>query len=438
MALYTKQEALDYHHYPRPGKIEVLPTKPCATQKDLSLAYSPGVAEACMAIHANETLVADYTGRANLVGVVSNGTAVLGLGNIGPRAGKPVMEGKGVLFKMFADVDVFDIELNETDPDKICEIVKALEPTFGGINLEDIKAPECFYIEEKLKKEMKIPVFHDDQHGTAVITGAGFINACEIANRKPAACKVVVSGAGAAAIACANFYVALGVDPENIYMFDSKGLIWEGRKDLNPYKARYAQKKECTLAEAMKGADMFLGLSVKGIINKDMVKSMAPHPVIFACANPDPEISFEEAKAAVPDCIMGTGRTDYPNQINNVSGFPFLFRGALDVGATEINEAMKIAAAQALAKLAKEPVPEEVSKAYGGQKFTFGPDYIIPKPLDPRIINWETPAVAKAAMDSGVATRPIVDMDAYRDGLNKRVARARARAEALYNSYVNV
>jgi len=436
MALYTKQEALDYHHFPRPGKVEVLPTKPCGTQKDLSMAYSPGVAEACMAIRADESLVADYTGRANLVAVVSNGTAVLGLGNIGPKAGKPVMEGKGVLFKMFADIDVFDIELNEKDPKKICEIVRALEPTFGAINLEDIKAPECFYIEDTLKKEMNIPVFHDDQHGTAVITGAAFLNACEIAGRRPADCKVVVSGAGAAGIACCNFYVALGVDPANVYMFDSKGLIWNGRKDLNEYKARFAQKRECSLAEAMKGADMFLGLSVKGLVSKDMVKSMARDPVIFACANPDPEITFEDAKAARPEAIMGTGRTDYPNQINNVSGFPFLFRGALDVGATEINEAMKIAAAKALAALAKEPVPAEVEEAYGGAKFTFGPDYVIPKPLDPRIIVWETPAVAKAAMESGIAQRPLADLDAYRDGLLARIKKAHARAAALYASYV--
>ncbi|WP_165076293.1 MULTISPECIES: malic enzyme-like NAD(P)-binding protein [unclassified Desulfovibrio] len=436
MALYTKQEALDYHHYPRPGKVEVLPTKPCNTQKDLSMAYSPGVAEACMAIHADEALVADYTGRANLVAVVSNGTAVLGLGNIGPKAAKPVMEGKGVLFKMFADVDVYDIELNEKDPDKICEIVKALEPTFGGINLEDIKAPECFYIEDKLKKEMNIPVFHDDQHGTAVITGAAFLNACEIAGRKPGDCKVVVSGAGAAGIACCNFYVALGVDPKNVYMFDSKGLIWKGRTDLNEYKARYAQDKNCTLAEAMKGADLFLGLSVKGLVTRDMAKSMAKDPVIFACANPEPEITYEDAKAARPDCIMGTGRTDYPNQINNVSGFPFLFRGTLDVGATEINEAMKIAAAKALAALAHEPVPAEVEKAYGGQKFSFGIDYVIPKPFDPRIIEWVTPAVAKAAMDSGIAARPITDLAAYKLGLSERVKKARERAAALYASYV--
>ncbi len=435
MALYTKEEALAYHELPRPGKIEILPTKSCATQKDLSMAYSPGVAEACRAIHADPALAARYTGRSNLVGVISNGTAVLGLGNIGPAAGKPVMEGKGVLFKMFADIDVFDIELAETDPEKICAVVKALEPTFGGINLEDIKAPECFYIEETLKKEMHIPVFHDDQHGTAVITGAGFLNACEITGRTPDACKVVISGAGAAAIACANFYVALGVARENIFMFDSKGLIHQGRTDLNPYKARYAQPSSCTLAEAMRGADMFLGLSVKGLISRDMVKSMAKAPVLFACANPDPEITFEDAKAASPDCIMGTGRTDYPNQINNVSGFPFLFRGALDVGATEINEAMKIAAARALAALAKEPVPESVSQAYEGKSFSFGPDYIIPKPLDPRIIEWETPAVAQAAMDTGVATRPIADMEAYRRSLVARVRAAHARAKALADSY---
>ena len=437
MALYTREEALDYHRYPRPGKLEVLPTKPCNTQKDLSLAYSPGVAEACMAIHANESDAAIYTGRANLVAVVSNGTAVLGLGNIGPKAAKPVMEGKGVLFKMFADVDVFDIELNEKDPDRLCEIVKALEPTFGGINLEDIKAPECFYIEDRLKKEMNIPVFHDDQHGTAVITGAAFLNACEIAGRKPEDCKVVVSGAGAAGIACCNFYVALGVKPANVYMFDSKGLIWKGRTDLNEYKARYAQEKSCTLAEAMKGADLFLGLSTKGLVSQEMARSMAKDPVIFACANPDPEITYEDAKAARPDCIMGTGRTDYPNQINNVSGFPFLFRGTLDVGAPEINESMKIAAAKALAALAHEPVPASVEAAYGGQKFTFGPDYVIPKPFDPRIIEWVTPAVAKAAMDSGIATRPIEDLDAYRLGLSARVKKARERAETLGKSYQN-
>lgn len=436
MALYTKEEALEYHALPRPGKTENLPTVSCDNQKDLSMAYSPGVAEACLAIYDDEKLVDKYTGRANLVAVVSNGTAVLGLGNIGPKASKPVMEGKGVLFKMFADVDVYDICLDEKDPDKIIAIVKALEPTFGGINLEDIKAPECFYIEETLKKEMGIPVFHDDQHGTAVITTAGLLNACEITNRKIASCKVVISGAGAAAIACANLYVTLGIDKSNVFMFDSKGLIHKGRTDLNEYKASYAQDKNCTLIEAMAGADLFLGLSVKGLISKDMVKSMGKSPIIFACANPDPEISYIDAKEAAPSCIMGTGRSDFPNQINNVSGFPFLFRGALDVGATEINEAMKIAAAKSLAALAKEPVPDSVAAAYGGEKFSYGVDYIIPKPLDPRIIEWQTPAVAQAAMDSGIATRPITDMDNYRKSLVERVKACRERSATLYKSYI--
>jgi len=436
MALYTKEEALAYHAQPRRGKVEVLPVKPCGTQKDLSMAYSPGVAEACRAIHAKPELVDLYTGRANLVAVVSNGTAVLGLGNIGPKAGKPVMEGKGVLFKMFADIDVYDINLDVNDPDQFIAIVQALEPTFGGINLEDVKAPECFYIEETLKKTMDIPVFHDDQHGTAVISGAGLLNACEITNRKLNNCKVVISGAGAAGIACANFYVALGVDPKAVFVFDSKGLLHKGRNDLNKYKAAYAQSKNMTLAEAMRGADLFLGLSTKGIINRDMVKSMAKSPIIYACANPDPEIPYAEAKAAAPDCIMGTGRTDFPNQVNNVSGFPFLFRGALDVRAPEINEAMKIAAAKALAALAKQPVPASVSKAYGGQKFSFGPDYVIPKPLDPRILEWEAPAVAKAAMDSGIAQKPIKDMDAYRKELVARVKACRARANALTKSWL--
>ncbi len=435
MALYTKEEALAYHEFPRRGKVEVLPTKECATQKDLAMAYSPGVAEACRAIHANEAEVDRYTGRANLVAVVSNGTAVLGLGNIGPKAGKPVMEGKGVLFKMFADVDVYDINLAENDPKKIVAIVKTLEPTFGGINLEDIKAPECFYIEEKLKREMGIPVFHDDQHGTAVISGAGIINACEITGRKIKNCKVVISGAGAAAIACANFYIALGVQRRSVFMFDSRGLIHKGRNDLNKYKAKFAQSENLSMAEAMKDADVFLGLSTKGVINQDMIKSMAKDPIIFAMANPDPEISYPEAKEASPNCIMGTGRTDYPNQVNNVSGFPFLFRGALDVGAKEINEAMKLAAAKSLAALAKEPVPDSVSQAYGGQKFTFGRDYVIPKPLDPRIIEWETIAVVKAAMESGVATKPIDDLEAYRKSLVERVNACRARAETLAKSY---
>lgn len=436
MALYTDQEALDYHEFPRKGKVEVIPTVACNTQKDLSMAYSPGVAVPCMKIHENEALADTYTGRANLVAVVSNGTAVLGLGSIGAKAAKPVMEGKGLLFKMFADVDVFDIELDEKDPKKLCTIVKALEPTFGGINLEDIKAPECFYIEERLKKEMNIPVFHDDQHGTAVISGAGLINACYLTKRKISACKIVISGAGAAAIACANFYVSLGAKRKNIFMFDSKGLIHQGRTDLNKYKKRYAQKESCTMAEAMKGADVFLGLSRKGVISGDMLKTMNKQPLIFACANPDPEITYEEAKKAVPDCIIGTGRSDYPNQINNVSGFPFLFRGALDAGATEINEAMKIAAANALAMLAREnDIPKEVTDAYGGQTFTFGTDYIIPKPLDPRILEWETAAVAKAAMESGVAQRPIKDFDAYRKALKERVQKSRLRAAAVQKLY---
>lgn len=431
MALFTKEESLAYHEEPRPGKLEVLPVKPCFTQKDLSMAYSPGVANACLAIADDPSLANAYTGRGNLVAVVSNGTAVLGLGNIGPLAGKPVMEGKSVLFKAFADVNAYDINLALTDPDKIIEVVKALEPTFGGINLEDIKAPECFYIEQKLKEIMNIPVFHDDQHGTAVISGAGLINAAHIAGRKMEDMKVVVVGAGAAGIACANFYVSLDVKRENIWMFDSKGLIHKGRQDkLHPTKAAFAQEKDATLAEAMQGAHVFLGLSKPGLVTQDMVRSMASHPVIFACANPVPEITYAEAKAARDDLLMGTGRSDCPNQINNVSGFPFIFRGALDVQATEINEAMKLAAAEALAMLAREDVPEEVSKAYGGKKFSFGPDYIIPSPLDPRIIEWVTPAVARAAMESGVARARIEDLDAYRAGLRERVARMRRRADA--------
>ncbi len=435
MALYTKEEALAYHTIPRPGKTEVLPTKSCATQKELSMAYSPGVAEACRAIHADESLVDVYTGRGNLVAVVSNGTAVLGLGNIGPKAGKPVMEGKGVLFKFFADVDVFDINLAENDPYKLCDIIRALEPTFGGINLEDIKAPECFFLEKTLREEMNIPVFHDDQHGTAVISGAGLINACEITGRNIADCKVVVSGAGAAAIACSHFYMSLGVQRENIYMFDTKGLIHEKRTDLNEYKVSFAQKEFCSLEDALCGADVFLGLSVKDLLSKDMVKSMAKQPILFACANPDPEISYEAAKDAVPDCIMATGRSDYPNQINNVSCFPFLFRGALDVGASQITESMKVAAATSLAALAKEPIPNSVVEAYGGKTFSFGLDYIIPKPLDPRIIEWETPAVAQAAMDAGVAKRPIQDMAVYRQTLINRINACRQRSQNLIDSY---
>jgi malate dehydrogenase (oxaloacetate-decarboxylating)(NADP+) len=436
MALFTKEEALNYHEFPRRGKVEVVPVKPCNNQKDLSMAYSPGVAEACMAIKEDPAKAALYTGRSNLVGVVSNGTAVLGLGNIGPLAGKPVMEGKGVLFKTFTDIDVFDINLDVTDSDKLIEIVKAMEPTFGGINLEDIKAPECFYIEERLKAEMNIPVFHDDQHGTAVISGAGIINACEIMNRNIEDLKVVVVGAGAAGIACSKFYVSLGIDPKNVFMFDSRGLIHKGREGLNRFKAEFAQDKDCgSLAECMKGADVFLGLSVKNLVSQDMVKSMNDNPIIFAMANPDPEIPYPEAKAANPNCIMGTGRTDYPNQVNNVSGFPYIFRGALDVGATEINEEMKIAAARSLAALAKEPVSSEMLNAYGLKELSFGRDYVIPKPLDSRLLEWETPAVAQAAMDTGVASKPIEDMDAYRKALRERVAKSRKRINAFVDSY---
>lgn len=426
---YTKEDVWKYHAEPRPGKVEVLPSKRGETQDDLTLAYSPGVADACGAIEADPAAAASLTARSNLVAVVSNGTAVLGLGNIGPLAGKPVMEGKGMLFKMFADVDVFDLELATTDPDELINVVKTLEPTFGGINLEDIKAPECFYIEQKLKEIMNIPVFHDDQHGTAVISGAGLINAAHIAGRKMEGMKVVVVGAGAAGIACASFYVELGVKRENIFMFDSRGLIYKGRDHLNKWKEKFAQPTNCgDLAACMKGADMFLGLSKKGLVSKDMVRSMAHQPVIFAMANPDPEITYEDAKEARPEAIMGTGRSDYPNQINNVSGFPYIFRGALDVHATDINEAMKLAAAHALADLAKEPVPQEVLDAYNMDKAPeFGPDYVLPKPLDSRILTTVTPAVAKAAMESGVAQTPITDFKAYTEGLKKRMDAYHAR-----------
>lgn len=435
MSLFTPQEALDYHSKVRPGKVEVMPVKPCRDQKDLSLAYSPGVAEACKAIHGDKELAYTYTGKGNLVAVVSNGTAVLGLGNIGPDAGKPVMEGKGVLFKVFADVDCYDINLDVSDPDKLCEIVKAMAPTFGGINLEDIKAPECFYIEDKLKREMNIPVFHDDQHGTAIISGAGLINALEIAGKKIEDIRVVVSGAGAAGIACARFYALMGVPHENIAMFDSRGHIHAGRSDLNPQKKEFASKKQfADMADAFKGADMFLGLSQAGLVSQEMVKSMAPHPVIFACANPMPEITYPEAKEARPDAIMGTGRSDYPNQINNVSGFPFIFRGALDVRAKEINEEMKLAAAKALASLAKEPVPDYVLEAYGAKEFKFGIDYVIPKPLDLRLIEYVAGAVAETAMATGVA-RQKVDMGTYRQSLRDRLTASRTRMETLVSGY---
>jgi malate dehydrogenase (oxaloacetate-decarboxylating)(NADP+) len=427
MAMIRKQDALDYHSLGRRGKIEVISTKPCATQRDLSLAYTPGVAEPCREIAANPADGYKYTAKGNLVAVISNGTAVLGLGDIGPLAGKPVMEGKGVLFKRFADVDVFDIELDCKDPDEIIRIVQALEPTFGGINLEDIKAPECFYIEEHLKKTMNIPVFHDDQHGTAIISGAGLINALEIVGKKIDEVKVVFSGAGAAGIACAKFYVTLGVKRENLILCDTNGVVYKGReKGMNPYKEFFAlETKARTLADAVKGADVFAGVSVKGVLTKDMVRTMAHDPIIFAMANPDPEISYEDALDARKDVVIATGRSDYPNQVNNVLGFPFIFRGALDVMATAINDEMKLAASHALAMLAKEDVPDSVIKAYGGEKIRFGRSYIIPKPLDPRVLLWEAPAVAKAAMETGVARKPIEDLDAYRDSLESRFGRSK-------------
>jgi malate dehydrogenase (oxaloacetate-decarboxylating)(NADP+) len=427
MAMIRKQDALDYHSLGRRGKIEVISTKPCATQRDLSLAYTPGVAEPCREIHANPDDVYKYTAKGNLVAVVSNGTAVLGLGDIGAAAGKPVMEGKGVLFKRFADIDVFDIELDTHDPEEIIRIVRALEPTFGGINLEDIKAPECFHIEEELKKIMKIPVFHDDQHGTAIISGAGLINALEMVGKKIDEVKVVFSGAGAAGIACAKFYITLGVKRENLILVDTKGVVYKGRKEgMNPYKEFFAIETDArTLADAMRGADVFAGVSVKGVVTKDMVKSMARDAIIFAMANPDPEIMPEDAFEARKDLIMATGRSDYPNQVNNVLGFPFIFRGALDVMASAINDEMKLAASKALATLAREDVPDSVMKAYGGVKLKFGRDYIIPKPLDPRVLLWEAPAVAKAAMETGVARRPIADLEAYRDALESRFGRSK-------------
>ncbi|MBN1781111.1 malate dehydrogenase [bacterium] len=423
-----KQEALDYHSTGRPGKLEVVSTKPCETQKDLSLAYTPGVAEPCRVIESDPLAAYTYTNRGNLVAVISNGTAVLGLGNIGALAGKPVMEGKGVLFKRFADVDVFDIELDIADPDELIRTVRAMEPTFGGINLEDIKAPECFYIEERLKKEMSIPVFHDDQHGTAIISGAGLINAAELTGKDLSKARMVVVGAGAAGIACSRIFVALGVRKENIVMLDSKGVIFGGRTEgMNPYKQEFATTESCrTLEEAMRDAEIFIGLSKANLISEAMLKSMGPHPIIFAMANPDPEVSPETARAVRPDAIVATGRSDYPNQINNVLGFPFIFRGALDVRATGINETMKIAACHALASLAKEPVPDSVKKAYGNIPLAFGPDYIIPKPFDHRVFLWESFAVAKAAMETGEA-RVTVDPDEYRIRLEQRLAQMKKR-----------
>ena len=432
--MIIKKEALSYHSEGRHGKIEVTPTKPCATQKDLGLAYTPGVAEPCREIQKNPDDIFKYTAKGNLVAVVTNGTAVLGLGGIGAAAAKPVMEGKGVLFKRFADIDVFDIELDTRDPDEIIRTVKLLEPTFGGINLEDIKAPECFYIEEELKKLMSIPVFHDDQHGTAIISGAGLLNVVELTGKKLEDLKVVVSGAGAAGIACAKFYIQLGVRKKNLLMSDSKGVIYAGRKErMNPYKAYFAVETQArTLADALVGADVFAGFSEPNLVSQEMVRSMADNPVILAMANPDPEITYDEAKAARPDVIIATGRSDYPNQVNNVLGFPFIFRGALDVRATAINEEMKVAAARALADLAKEPVPFTVMHAYRLDRLEFGRDYILPKPFDPRVLIWEAAAVAKAAMETGVA-RIEIDIDEYKERLEAHLGMARKVMRVLIN-----
>jgi malate dehydrogenase (oxaloacetate-decarboxylating)(NADP+) len=414
--------ALDYHSEGRPGKIEVVPTKPTQTKRDLSLAYSPGVADPCEKIHDNPQDAFKYTAKGNLVAVISNGSAVLGLGNLGPLASKPVMEGKGVLFKIFADIDVFDIEVDASDPQKFIDVIKALEPTFGGINLEDIKAPESFLIEETLKKEMKIPLMHDDQHGTAIISTAGLLNALELANKKVDEVKVIVNGAGAAGISCVKLWISVGVKKENIYMFDREGQVSDCRKDLDPWKELFkTPKKFDSLAEAMQDADVFLGLSVGNIVTQDMIRSMAKNPIVFALANPNPEIAYDEAMASRDDIIMATGRSDHPNQVNNVLGFPFIFRGALDVRATAINEEMKLAAVKALAELAKEPVPDVVLIAYNQPDMSFGKDYIIPKPLDPRLITSVSPAVAKAAMESGVAQFDIKDWDGYKTELRKRL-----------------
>ncbi|AFL82784.1 malic enzyme [Belliella baltica DSM 15883] len=417
-----KEDALNYHTQGKPGKIEVIPTKPLSSQLDLALAYSPGVAEPCKEIEADKENVYKYTAKGNLVAVISNGTAVLGLGDIGPEASKPVMEGKGVLFKKFAGIDVFDIEIDEKDPKKLIQIIKSLEPTFGGINLEDIKAPECFEIETTLKKEMRIPVMHDDQHGTAIISGAALLNALEVVGKNIEDIKLVVNGAGASAVSCTRFYMILGVKRENIVMCDKEGAIRMDRPDLDDIKSEFATHRDIrTLTDALSGADVFLGLSAGNIVSGDQIKVMAPNPIVFALANPDPEIPYEMAKAAREDIIMATGRSDYPNQVNNVLGFPYIFRGALDVRATAINEEMKLAAAKAIAKLAKEPVPEIVNKAYGDNKLAFGPTYLIPKPFDPRLITTIAPAVAKAAMESGVAKTMITDWDAYELELQERI-----------------
>ncbi len=422
MPKIRKQDALDYHSMGKPGKIEVVPTKPYATQRDLSLAYSPGVAEPCLRIAENKEDVYKYTSKGNLVAVISNGTSVLGLGDIGPEASKPVMEGKGLLFKIFADIDVFDIEVDATDPELFIQTVKAIAPTFGGINLEDIKAPEAFIIEERLKAELDIPVMHDDQHGTAIISSAALLNALELAKKRIDRVKIVVSGAGASALSCAKLYHALGAKVENIFMFDSKGLIYADRTDLDDSKKMFAKhKKDIEFKDAFKKADVFLGLSRGGLVDKGMIKVMAKDPIVFALANPEPEIGYKDATSVRKDIIMATGRSDHPNQVNNVLGFPFIFRGALDVRATTINEEMKLAAVKAIAALAKETIPEEVIEAYGEKNISFGRDQIIPKPLDPRLIYYVAPAVAKAAMESGVAKHPIEDWDAYEMELKNRL-----------------
>ena len=423
MPKVTKEDALLYHSRGRHGKVEVIPTKPYSTQFDLSLAYTPGVAYPCLEIQKRPEDAYNYTAKGNLVAVISNGTAVLGLGDIGTLAGKPVMEGKGLLFKVFADVDVFDIEVDEKDPEKLIEVCARIAPTFGGINLEDIKAPECFEVETRLKEMLDIPVFHDDQHGTAIISGAGLLNALEITGRQIDKLKVVVCGAGAAAISCSRLYISLGVRRENIVMVDSKGVINRRRKDLNKYKQAFITDRDIdTLAQAVKGADLFLGLSVARMLTREMLSTMADNPVVFAMANPEPEISYEDAMATRDDLIFATGRSDYPNQINNVLGFPYIFRGALDVRASTINEEMKLAASKALASLTKESVPASVLKAYNIDKLSFGKEYIIPKPLDPRLISSVASAVAKAAIDSGIAKYPVTDWDAYRKSLDRRLS----------------
>ncbi|MBP6260227.1 MAG: NADP-dependent malic enzyme, partial [Paludibacter sp.] len=435
MAKQTKEDALLYHSMGKPGKIEVVPTKPYSSQRDLSLAYSPGVAEPCLEIEKNPDCAYEYTAKGNLVAVISNGTAVLGLGNIGAMAGKPVMEGKGLLFKIFAGIDVFDIEVNETDPEKFIQVVKAIAPTFGGINLEDIKAPECFEIEERLKEELDIPIMHDDQHGTAIISAAGLLNALELTGKKIEDIKIVVNGAGAAANSCTKLYMMLGAKLENIVMVDSKGVINKQRTDLNARKKPFATDRTITtLPEAVKGSDVFVGLSVAGVLSKEMVQSMNADPIVFALANPNPEISYDDAIAARQDIIFATGRSDHPNQINNVLGFPYIFRGALDVRAKSINEEMKVAAVRAIAELTKKPVPDVVNAAYNLKRLSFGRDYIIPKPLDPRLLTIVAPAVAKAAMDSGVARKEITDWNAYNNKLREMMGHDNKMLRRFYET----